>query len=157
MLQKLKALVKTPPVPVWIQIAQKEIGVKETSGRGNTDRVVEYHRATTLRATEDSVAWCSAFINWVMQHAGMESTHSAAARSWLGYGPKLPGFKKYAIVVFKRGDNVWQGHVAFAIEDLGSSIKVLGGNQHDSVCYANYKKSDVLGYYWPKAANVRLT
>lgn len=155
MLKKIKALLTKKPAvvaaePNWITIAKKEIGVKEVRG-GENARIIEYHSTCTLKATEDEVAWCSAFVNWVMLKAGCERTHMAAARSWLGIGPKLPGFKKYAIVVFKRGDSKWQGHVAFAIDDLGSSIRVLGGNQHDAVCYAVYKKSNVLGYFWPKA------
>lgn len=151
MLAKIKALLKkpTPQVPEWIEIAKKEIGVKEVKG-GENPRIIEYHSTCTLKATEDEVAWCSAFMNWVMMKAGCERTHNAAARSWLGYSKPLPKFTKYAIVVFKRGNSAWQGHVAFAIDDLGDSIRVLGGNQKDQVCYAVYKKANVLGYYWPK-------
>lgn len=137
------------PLPSWIQVAKREIGIKEIRG-GEHPRIIEYHSKTTLQATEDEISWCSSFVNWVMWKCKMERSGSAAARSWLGYGKRLPGFKKYAIVVFKRGNSSWQGHVAFAIKDNGNgTIQVLGGNQSDQVCYANYLKTNVLGYVWP--------
>lgn len=134
---------------MWIQIAKREIGVRETTG-GENPRILEYHATTKLKASEDEVSWCAAFVGWVLQQCKMRQMHSAAARSYLGYGPKI-GFKKYAIVVFKRGNSAWQGHVAFAIDDLGDKIRVLGGNQNNSVCYAIYRKDAVLGYFWPEA------
>lgn len=145
-----KEVVSPTPIPPWIRVAQREIGVKEVRG-GENPRIIEYHAATTLKATEDEVAWCSSFVNWVCKQCHLERSHSAAARSWLGYGKALPGFKKYAIVVFKRGNSSWQGHVAFVMKDNGDgTIQVLGGNQSDQVCYANYSKASVLGYRWPE-------
>lgn len=144
--------------PLWIQIAKKEIGVKETQG-GETKRILEYHATTTLRASEDEVPWCSSFVNWVMIKSGYNGTNLAAARSWLAFGQKSMTFKKYSIVVFKRGNNGWSGHVAFAMADLGKTIRVLGGNQSNSVNYSNYNKSDVLGYMTPTESELaaRLT
>lgn len=139
--------------PDWIKIAEKELGVHEVRG-GENPRIIEYHSKTTLKATEDEVSWCAAFVNWVLDQCNMERSHSAAARSFLGCGEVLPGFKQYAIVVFKRGNSPWQGHVAFAIADHGDTIKVLGGNQSDSVCYAHYPKNKVLGYRWPVPAEI---
>lgn len=149
LLSRIKEAVSPAPIPIWIRVAQREIGVKEIRG-GEHPRILEYHSKTTLRATEDEVSWCSSFMNWVCWKCGLERSHSAAARSWLGYGKTLPGFKKYAIVILKRGNSSWQGHVAFAMKDNGNgTIQCLGGNQSDSVCYANYSKSAVLGYRWP--------
>lgn len=135
--------------PKWIEIAEKELGVSERRG-GENPRIIEYHKATTLKASEDEVAWCSSFVNWVMMKSGYERTHSAAARSWLQLEKRLPKFEKYAIVIFKRGNSSWQGHVGFAIEERGDYIRCLGGNQGDKVSYALYPKSKVLGYRWPK-------
>jgi uncharacterized protein (TIGR02594 family) len=136
------------PVPPWIRVAQREIGVKEVRG-GENPRILEYHSTTTLKASEDEVAWCSSFVNWVCKKCKLERSHSAAARSWLGYGRRLPGYKKYAIVVFKRGNSSWQGHVGFAMDLKDGYVKCLGGNQGDRVSYANYPASSVLGYLWP--------
>jgi uncharacterized protein (TIGR02594 family) len=135
--------------PDFVVLAEGELGVKEKVG-GEHPRIIEYHKATTLKASEDEVAWCSSFMNWLMMKCGYERTHSAAARSWLSVGQKLKGFEKYSIVVFKRGNSSWQGHVAIAIEETAAGIRVLGGNQSNSVSYATYKKADVLGYFRPK-------
>lgn len=149
----IPAEVPTGEEPLWIQIAKKEIGVKEITG-GETKRIIEYHATTTLKASEDEIPWCSSFMNWVMIQSGYSGTNSAAARSWLAFGRKSMTFKKYSIVVFKRGNNGWSGHVAFAMADLGGTIRCLGGNQSNSVNYSNYNKSDVLGYMWPTEAEL---
>lgn len=139
--------------PKWIEIAEKEIGVKETRG-GETARILEYHKATSLKASEDEVAWCSSFMNWVMQEARCKRTHSASARSWLqkDLGKHSDKFKEYAVVVMKRGNSSWQGHVAFAIKEDKTRVYCLGGNQGDRVGYAWYAKSKVLSYLWPDPA-----
>lgn len=134
--------------PFYIAVAEAEIGVHEVKG-GENPRIIEYDKATSLQATEDEVPWCSSFVNWVMKRSGFARTHSAAARSWLGYGPVSKKFQKYWIVVFARGNDGFSGHVAFAIDDHGDYIRVLGGNQHDSVCYADFKKDRILGYVQP--------
>lgn len=151
MIKKVLAAVKAkldPEKPDWIVCAEKELGEKEVHG-GENPRILEYFKATTLHATEDEVSWCSAFVNWVMMTCGYERSHLAAARSWLGTGTPLKGFKKYAIVIFKRGGSPWQGHVAFALEDNGDTITCLGGNQSDMVCIKRFKKANVIGYRWP--------
>ncbi len=136
--------------PVWIELAEKELGVKEIRG-GEAARIIEYHRATKLAATEDEIAWCSSFMNWVMKKCGRHRTYSASARSWLqkDAGKQLDSFKEYAIVVFKRGNSSWQGHVTFAIKEDATRVYCLGGNQGDKVGYSWYSKSKVLGYVWP--------
>lgn len=150
-LYRVKEKALPSPIPAWIRVAQREIGVREIRG-GENPRIIEYHQTTTLRATEDEVPWCSAFVNWVCNQCGLERTHSAAARSWLSLPGRLPGFRKYAIVIMRRGNSTWQGHVGFAISDNGDTITVLGGNQSDSVCYAKCSKASVLGYRWPGPA-----
>jgi uncharacterized protein (TIGR02594 family) len=84
-----------------------------------------------------------------MHKAGFTGTNSALARSWLKWGRSLPGFKRGAIVVFLRGSNPNQGHVAFALNDLDDQIEVVGGNQSDAVTRTLYPKSKILGYRYP--------
>ena len=130
-------------------IAFAEIGQKEIKGNEHNLRILEYHKATSLGAGSDEVAWCSAFINWCCKQAGLKGTNSAAARSWLKWGKEISEPIKGCIVVFKRGNNPAQGHVALYISHEGDKIRVLGGNQHDSVCVAHYNLSDVLSYRVP--------
>jgi len=128
------------------QIAKAEIGVHETRG-GETKRILEYHATTTLRAQEDEVSWCSAFVNWVVKKNGEEGTNLANARSWLDWGESLKQPEVGCIVVLKRGDPP-SGHVGFyagAGKDI-DHILVLGGNQSDQVKFSQFPKSLVLDY-----------
>jgi uncharacterized protein (TIGR02594 family) len=135
--------------PAWLGIAEKELGTHEIAGAGNNRRIIEYHLATTLKASSDSVPWCSSFANWCMKEAGFPYTGSAAARSWLHYGYGLKNPEVGCIVVLKRGAPP-SGHVCFFVEDLGDNIRCLGGNQGDEVKYSVYPKTDVLAYRWPE-------
>lgn len=134
----------------WMPIARAEIGVKEFPGAGDNPRIVEYLRSTTLdpsSASNDETFWCSCFVNWCVERAGLEGTDSAWARSWLNWGKKITTPKVGCITVFKRDGN--SGHVAFYISETATKIKVLGGNQSDAVNISDYKKSDLLGYRVP--------
>ena len=139
----------TLETPRWLEVATGEIGVEEVPGPGDNPRVIEYHQTTTLKATDDSVAWCSSFVNWCMKQAGITGTGSAAARSWLNWGKKLDNPRNGCIAVLKRGNNPKNGHVAFYVGDGNSSIRLLGGNQGDQVKVTTFPKSMVLSYRWP--------
>ena len=138
-----------PENPEWLEFALGEIGVEEVPGPGNNPRVIEYHKTTTLKATQDSVAWCSSFVNWCMKQAGIEGSGSAAARSWQNWGKKLDTPRNGCIAVLKRGTDPAKGHVAFYVGDGTSTIRLLGGNQGDQVKVASFPKSMVLSYRWP--------
>lgn len=137
--------------PKWLEIAYAEFYehcVKEEPGPRNNMRIVEYHSTTTLRATDDSVPWCSSFVNWCMRQAGYKGTNSAAARSWLLWGEKLILPRLGCLVVFKRGSG---GHVGFFLSwSKEKDIVILGGNQRDCVCEATYSLDSLLGFRWPK-------
>lgn len=129
-------------------IAKTQLGVKETPGLGDTVKVVEYHKSCEANPeiiTHDSVAWCSAFVNWCVQKAGGRGTRNRAARSWLAWGREGKG-EEGDIVVFKRGNSGWEGHVAFVVSVGTLYVECLGGNQSDSVCISKYPKWKVLGY-----------
>lgn len=138
-----------PSTSNWMQIARSQLGVREYSGSSNNPKIVEYHRTTIGRAN-DSVAWCSSFVNWVMKKAGHRGTNAANARSWLNWGRRLSRPVPGCIVVFWRSSpRSWKGHVGFYVGTSGSNVKVLGGNQGNAVTISNYPKSRVLGYRWP--------
>lgn len=135
---------------MWCEIAAKELGIEEVPGTESNPRIIEYHKATTLKATSDEISWCASFVGWALQSAGIQPTHSAAARSYLNWGKELKEPKFGCVTVLKRGNSSWQGHVGFYVGGDSFHVKLLGGNQSDKVSIANFKKSDVLGYRWPK-------
>lgn len=147
---RLREAISPSPIPHWIRIAQREIGVKEVRG-GENKRILEYSKSTPFPQSEDEVPWCSFFVNWVMAQANCERTGSGLARSWLSNGTRLKGYRQYAICVMRRGGSSWQGHVFFAVERKNGFVRGLGGNQSDSVNYSWFPESAILGYSWPKS------
>jgi uncharacterized protein (TIGR02594 family) len=137
-------------VPPWYKIAEGELGIEEIPGNEDNPRIVEYHRSVFDCDMHDEVAWCSAFANWCMIQAGFNPTHSALARSWLNWGIALRVPVPGAVMVFARGVQGWQGHVAFYVGEGRGGYKVIGGNQGNAVSYATYARGDLLGIRWPE-------
>jgi uncharacterized protein (TIGR02594 family) len=133
--------------PKWLHVALDELGTQEVRG-GENPRILDYHTATTLRALEDEVPWCSSFANWCIFEAGLKGTKSAAARSWLKWGKPCEA-RLGAVTVLQRGTSTWQGHVGFLLQATKTGLWLLGGNQGDSVNIAIYAPSKLLGYRWP--------
>ena len=136
--------------PKWLEVARREIGVKEYPGPQHNPRIVEYAAHTSLAAKSDEIPWCSSFVNWCMAQARMKGTGSAAARSWLGWGVELKQPVPGCIAVFRRGSDPQSGHVAFYVSHTDKTINVLGGNQSNQVKIAPYKAESRLAYRWPK-------
>jgi uncharacterized protein (TIGR02594 family) len=141
----------TKEQPLWLQFAEREIGTTEIAGEVDNARILEYDQCTSLKATDDETAWCSAFVNWCMVQAGIKGTNSAAARSWLDWGTVLQTPVEGCIVVLKRGTPP-SGHVCFYVGGDADVkyIRCLGGNQSDTVKCSKQSISDVIGYRWPK-------
>lgn len=135
------------------EVAVKELGVHETQGSEATERIVEYASHTSLKSTSDEVPWCSSFANFAVNKAGFKGTNSAAARSWLDWGCVLDKPIVGCIVIFERkdGSNPNAAHVAICDHaDISNGIvRVIGGNQSDSVSIARYPVSKVLNYRAP--------
>lgn len=137
--------------PEWLRIAETQVGVKELPGKAQNKQIVAYHASTKLKATDDETPWCSAFVNWCVTKSGLKGTDSAAAISWLSWGQEMKIPAHGCIVVMRRGDKPWQGHVGFYLgkNASGTKIQVLGGNQGDAVKVVEFPASKVLSYRWP--------
>jgi uncharacterized protein (TIGR02594 family) len=142
----------------WFEIARmyEKMGVMEIPGVENHPMILSFYNYTTLKgsklAQNEATPWCSAFACAVMEQAGIKSTRSAAARSWLKWGRELESPRPGCIVVFDSSDptNKNAAHVAFLWGDRADDrVDVLGGNQRNKVCVAPYLRSDVIGYRWP--------
>ncbi len=153
-----RAIDITPP---WIRVARSEIGTKEIPGATHNPRIMEYIRTCTNiqetenqrryveREGEEGVEWCSAFVNWCLQRAGIIGTKNALASSWKGWGERLTSPKCGAIAVFSWKNNGYVNHVAFCDEVNGQFMR-LGGNQKgDIVSSVPLEKHLVVHYCWP--------
>lgn len=138
---------KGPVVPAWFDIAMDEIGVKEVPGSGNNPRIVEYHQATSLKATSDLVPWCASFICWTLNAGGAKSSGSAAAQSYLKWGKPvtLDQARHGDVVCLTRPGKSWSGHVGYYYAHDKDAISLLGGNQSNEVNITAYPMSRLMG------------
>lgn len=125
-----------------LEAASIYLGLTEKSDAENLSSMVGVNVQNT--------PWCAAFMNMVLKRCSIKGTGSNLARSFLKIGTKvelkdaIPG----DLVVFKRGNSNWQGHITLLFEkpDIESGyLTCLGGNQKDSVCIAKFKINTLLG------------
>ncbi|HEX2843307.1 TIGR02594 family protein [Hyphomicrobium sp.] len=137
----------------WLEQAWREFGEAERAGASSNPRIMAMFRdAGRPDVTRDEVAWCAAFVGACLERAGLRSTRSLLARSYLKWGDALPKPCIGAIAVFSRGSDPSQGHVGFWLGETDEAIVVLGGNQSNAVSVALYPKSRLLAVRWPAAA-----
>lgn len=132
-----------------IEIALSQFGIKEIVGSQDNPEVLKYFDEIGFNGTalKDETSWCSAFANWVTQHACLPSSGKLTARSWLNVGIRVAVPEIGDVVVFWRENkNSWKGHVGFFIRETPSWIYVLGGNQNNQVKISAYPKSRLLSY-----------
>lgn len=130
----------------WMAVALHELGVRQVAGEGNSPRVLAYLESTDLDralASSDETPWCSAFVNWCLEVSGHVGTNSARARSWLDWGVGLSTPVRGAVTVLRRDGG---GHVGFWVGQTATRVRLLGGNQGDRVCVAEYDRQRVLGH-----------
>lgn len=115
--------------------------------------------------------WCAAFVNMVLLEQELPTSASVSdyplmARSFLFWGdPVIDEPKQGDIMIFERGNQGWQGHVAFYVSKTTIQGKefynVLGGNQSDKVSIEPYPADKLLSVrrlspqpYYEKIASV---
>lgn len=143
--------------PRWLDVALREVGVKEIRGGKHSTRVLQYFAAARSNVHDDETAWCSAFMNFVFAQCHIKPTYNLSARSWLTWGKAsslpVPG----AVAIWPRG-NAWQGHVNMVVRVVNNTfVDCVGGNQYDpasggAVNIHRYKISGALGFRVPLTA-----
>ena len=146
-----------PPLEVTPHlIGQRFLGVREAGGAASNPAILAMLRLDAQWPADDSVPWCSAWLNLVCHLLDLPRSRSLRARSWLKVGTPItledaePGFD---VVVLTRGGAPRDpavlrapGHVGlFDGRGEGGNVRVLGGNQNDAVNVAPYRAADVIG------------
>ena len=135
----------------YFEIAHGELGTKEVKGQVDNPKIVQYFADVGHSwVKDDETPWCAAFVGSCLERSGMTSTRALNARSYLKWGRKIDKPVPGCIVIFKRGNSSWQGHVAFFVKEENGRIYVLGGNQGNTVKVSSYSKASLLGYRLPK-------
>jgi uncharacterized protein (TIGR02594 family) len=136
--------------PGWLGAAWHELGQKEVAGRGTNTRIAGFFRdAGHPQIKDDETAWCAAFLGAVLERAGIRSTRSLRARSYLAWGETLETARLGAVAVLSRGSNPALGHVGFVVGETHDEIVLLGGNQSNAVTVAAFDRSRLLALRWP--------
>lgn len=138
--------------PAWLTVARQDLGLREVAGPASNPEIMRYWASCDYDPPDgDETAWCSAAANHWLQKAGVPGTRLPNARSWERWGAELKKPKLGCVVVFWRGSpTAWTGHVALYIgPGKPGYIKVLGGNQGNSVSVAEYPEAQVVAYRWP--------
>lgn len=126
------------------------IGIKEVEGKDSEANIKDFVRCTfgELDYDYDSISWCSLILLYICEEVlGIESSHSAMARSWLSVGESISNPVAGDLVVFWRGSvDSKNGHVSIYLREDQNYIHCLGGNQSNEVKVSKYSKSRLLGY-----------
>ena len=124
--------------------AQPFVGLQE---RQNRTELRELTGVDPVR-----IEWCAAFVNAILELDNIPGSSSVSdypltARSFLSWGESIEpeDIKRGDVVVFPRGNQGWQGHVGFFVEERNGQWLILGGNQSNEVRYDLYSPSRVLG------------
>jgi uncharacterized protein (TIGR02594 family) len=113
----------------WMPVAVSQMGINQ---KDNANVVQQYHLIGGGTMREATVAWCAAFIGWCLAQVNITGTRSASSRSYMSYGNSVGTTNvPYGAIAVFGVPNSGQGHVAFVVEDKGSSIVCIGGNQSD--------------------------
>jgi len=144
------------------EIAMRFTGIKEVDGPMSNPQILSMLRLDDKWPKDDSVPWCSAFVNYVCWLLRLPRSKSLRARSWLEIGipTNLSGaITGFEVVILQRGGMNQPGpevidapgHVGFlsGLETNGygfvDDVLVLGGNQSNTVNISRYKADRVLG------------
>lgn len=130
-----------------MDIAQAFIGANEKKEGAVLDAFIK--QATGGVIDVKTTPWCAAFVNGVLATGGKETTGKLNARSFLDWGTPTDTPKTGDVVVLWRDSpDSWKGHVGFYAGpgEKDGYIKILGGNQGDSVSIKEYPADRVLGY-----------
>lgn len=145
----------------WMDIAweQEGAGVEEIGGPASNMSIVAYFAAIGRPdVTSDAIAWCMAFYLWCLQKAGVDISlipkdQRLLAASAIMLGTRLDGPRVGCARLSKRieGGKVVGHHIAFVTGWTATRVKLLGGNQSNKVCEAEFKRNASDIYIWPPA------
>lgn len=118
--------------PPHLKAAFADLGLSEIAGKRHEKRVLAlYADAGHPGIKDDETAWCAAAVGAWLHRAGLPNTGSLMARSYAKYGIACDLKKKVprgAIAVWPRGKPP-SGHVNIVLEDDGTYLTCIGGNQ----------------------------
>ncbi|KQN09983.1 hypothetical protein ASE85_03365 [Sphingobium sp. Leaf26] len=139
---------------IWVDVARKLIGTREIKGPKHNQTIMGWikrlgSKVLGIAVTDDETPWCGTFMAAVMTECGFAPPKVAVrASSWDAFGVAVSKPYLGAVVRFQRPGG---GHVGIIIGQSkdGKLLRVLGGNQSDSVNETWIERSRAVAYRWP--------
>lgn len=139
--------------PLWLEIAQNKIGIKEIKGKTHNSLIVKMWKAIKRGGIkDDETPWCAAFVGACLEEAGIVSSRYESAKSYHAWGISLTDPIVGAVAVKARdGGN----HVFFVTgKTKEGRITGIGGNQSDAVTETSFDRKDIDAFRWPKGVPI---
>lgn len=137
--------------PKYLTIARGDIGLREIKGPKHSSRIAGWLKKLGAWWQDDETPWCGVAVAGWLAEAGLPYPKTYyRALSWAEYGVACKSPKLGAIAVLQRKGG---GHVGIVtgVNESGSHVRLLGGNQGDSVCEAWFEASRIVAYRMPEA------
>ncbi|WP_079242741.1 TIGR02594 family protein [Chryseobacterium indologenes] len=145
---------------LWMELVWKE-EAKNLVETGTNKEIQKFFDGTPYEnamkngtENETTIAWCAAFVNWIMKHYGYEGVttdkgyDAVRALKWAtwaeGKDLKRPVYGAIAVKTRTGG-----GHVGFVAGKKGNKVVILGGNQSQKLYCVAYEISDYYAYVVP--------
>jgi uncharacterized protein (TIGR02594 family) len=148
--------------PIWLARARDFIGLQEIKGPQHNAEIVSWWRDSHLPwIRDDETAYCSAFVNAMLERSLITSPRAPNARSYTDWGMDVLDLGREqiplgAIVVYSRPPDPKHGHVGFACGITAEgNILTLGANQSDSVSISPFKTERLIAARWPNEERVK--
>lgn len=130
----------TPVVgePLWLAEARSLLGVRETPGTANNPQIMGWAKNLDQWYPGDDVPWCGLFLAHCMAVGAPEEPQDfnrLGARTWgEEFGVDCPEWTG-SVVSFWRTHKTksWNGHVGILTGVNDTHVRIIGGNQSDTV------------------------
>lgn len=137
----------------WVEDAVKHLGMREIRGVNHNKNILRWLKELGAWWSDDETPWCGTFVAHCLSTTNRAiPKHWYRAKAYGEYGTVLaePAYGSIGVMDRKGG-----GHVCFIIGETTDkkSLVVIGGNQGDTVCYAEYPKTRFTAYVWPPRVN----
>jgi uncharacterized protein (TIGR02594 family) len=132
----------------YVKIARRDIGLREVKGASHAVRIVEMLSRLGAWWRDDETPWCGVALGAWMKEAGLPYPKAYyRALAWLDYGVACD-IQYGAIAVLTRKGG---GHVGIVtgMSSDGKHIRLLGGNQGDTVSEMWFPKERITAYRMP--------
>lgn len=113
------------------------------------NKTIVWARHNPLSLPGKGIPWCSSFISWVLDQAGIQAPRTASSQYWRNYGTEV-GIRNWEdarmndIIVFRYNNGL--GHVGFyrGYNKTTNRVNILGGNQGDDLNIKSFSTGKVV-------------